>query len=571
MKGEKTTGPIAYIRKSFKRKLLVCFLAVALVPLTLSGIFFIQMFQMQVKQDYEKKLAEQAQVIQHALTEALDEFDRTMLVLCQELSETRALEEETGISRISVYGKLYEETAHIRALAQFDVYSSDGRCLYSTGNGTVHSDLPAYWGILRLAAAHPEEMIIRGQKEYGKDRDILLRTARAVLREDGACAGFLTAALREENLEQMLHGTYSSQDGVCILNQFWEPVYRTGTAAREDIGTILRRQRLEGEEIVASYHNNSVYLAPIGETGLYLVLLRPEILSSDTTRTMYQILFLLIAVSLMLCLVVSARMSASLAFPVGQLNEAMEEVQEGRLDTRIPSGRMDEFGQLSRNFNTMTKELKRYMEKQVSQQKELNDVSIAMMQAQLNPHFLYNTLDTMKWVAKANHIPEIATLASKLAKILRTSISREQFITLKEEIQLVECYVEIQKIRFSGKFHFEYQLPEELKQHPVPKLVIQPIVENAVIHGLEDCEEGHIQVIVYESEGRLCIDVADDGCGISQEMIDCLKNRNWEQMSGHIGFFNVDRIIRLHYGEEYGLKVRRRASGGTRITIEMPL
>lgn len=571
MKQEKMTGLITFIRRSFKRKLLVCFLAVALVPLALSGIFFIQMFQMQVEKDYEKKMAEQAGVIQQALEEAFDAFDRTMAGLCQELSAARALEEETGVSRIGVYGKLYEETAQVRQLAQFDLYSSDGRCLYSTGDGIVHSDLPAYWGILKLAASHPEEMIIRGQKEYGQDRDILLRTARAVRGEDGACAGFLVADLRSKNLEQILHGTYSSQDGVCILNRFWEPVYLTGTAAREDIGAILRRQRMEGEELITSYHNNRIYLTPVGETGLYLVLLRPEILSSDTIKTMYRSLFLLMAVSLALCLAVSARMSASLSSPVRQLNKAMEEVQEGKLDTRIPIGRMDELGQLSRSFNTMTKELKRYMEEQVSQQKELNDVSIAMMQAQLNPHFLYNTLDTMKWVAKANHIPEIATLAAKLAKILRTSISKEQFITLKEEIQLVECYVEIQKIRFSGKFHFEYQLPKELEGHPVPKLVIQPIVENAVLHGLEACEEGHIQVTAYEETGRLCIDVADDGCGISQEMIDHLKNRDWEQLSGHIGFFNVDRIIRLHYGEEYGLKVRRRASGGTRITIQMPL
>ena len=98
-------------------------------------------------------------------------------------------------------------------------------------------------------------------------------------------------------------------------------------------------------------------------------------------------------------------------------------MQSGNLEARVHSTRNDEFGQLSESFNTMASELKTYMEMQVSQQKKLNEVQIAMMQAQLNPHFLYNTLDTMKWVAKANHIPEIATLAAKLAKILRTSIS----------------------------------------------------------------------------------------------------------------------------------------------------
>ena len=146
-------------------------------------------------------------------------------------------------------------------------------------------------------------------------------------------------------------------------------------------------------------------------------------------------------------------MSNHLSRPIQSLNEAMHEVQNGNLDARVISTRNDEFGQLSGSFNTMASELKAYMEMQVSQQKKLNEVQIAMMQAQLNPHFLYNTLDTMKWVAKANHIQRSPPLAAKLAKILRTSISNAQFITLKEELELVDCYAEIQRSVFR-KFCF---------------------------------------------------------------------------------------------------------------------
>lgn len=194
------------------------------------------------------------------------------------------------------------------------------------------------------------------------------------------------------------------------------------------------------------------------------------------------------------------------------------------------------------------------MERQVQQQKQLNETQIAMMQAQLNPHFLYNTLDTMKWVAKANHIPELATLAAKLAKILRTSISSAQFITLKEEMDLVECYAQIQRIRFNGKFCFECRLPKELELILVPKLIVQPIVENAVIHGLADCEEGHILVEVYDGGDKVVIEVTDDGCGISQEVVDRLNSRSRERLKGHLGFYNVDTIIRLHYGRNMALR-----------------
>ncbi len=163
---------------------------------------------------------------------------------------------------------------------------------------------------------------------------------------------------------------------------------------------------------------------------------------------MYTVLLFMAAGSFLLSVGVAIGISSFLSKPIHVLHDAMDEVQEGNLDTHVDMERQDEFGELAENFNIMTKRISSYMEERVRREKELNETQIAMMQSQLNPHFLYNTLDTMKWVAKANHIPEIATLAAKLAKILRTSISSAQFITLQEEMTLVESYAKIQKIRF---------------------------------------------------------------------------------------------------------------------------
>ena len=144
------------------------------------------------------------------------------------------------------------------------------------------------------------------------------------------------------------------------------------------------------------------------------------------------------------------------------------------------------------DFDDMTKALKVYVELRSKQQEELSASNIAMMQAQLNPHFLYNTLDSIKWIGKANHIPELATLSSSLAKILRASISADIFVPLADEIKLVDYYVEIQKIRFSGKFSYDAEVPMELEDVIVPKLILQPIVENAIVHGLKEREDGYI-------------------------------------------------------------------------------
>ena len=194
----------------------------------------------------------------------------------------------------------------------------------------------------------------------------------------------------------------------------------------------------------------------------------------------------------------------------------------------------------------------------------------------------------MKWVAKANHIPEIATMAAGLAKILRTSISKRQFIYLKEELELVNCYVDIQKIRFNDKFSYTVDLQEGLEECVIPKLIIQPIVENSVLHGLKESEEGNILVRITGQEDVLCIEVTDDGCGAPEERIDAINHRRQEQLVGHIGVSNVDTIIRLTYGEEYGIHMesltlnaenptdgqRTEEEGevhGTKVTLRLPV
>ena len=168
-------------------------------------------------------------------------------------------------------------------------------------------------------------------------------------------------------------------------------------------------------------------------------------------------------------------------------------------------------------------------------------------------------------------MPRIAVLAENLAVILRKSISSKPFIQLREELDTIESYIKIQKIRFNGKFDFRYEIAPETEEILVPKLIVQPIVENAVIHGLADADEGHIFVRAYLERKELVIEVSDDGCGISDEVIRRLGNRDKEQKNGHIGFYNVDTIIRLHYGKDYGLRAERLAAGGTKVTIRIPV
>ena len=148
-------------------------------------------------------------------------------------------------------------------------------------------------------------------------------------------------------------------------------------------------------------------------------------------------------------------------------------------------------------------------------------------------------------------------MASRLAKILRTSISSDQFITLKQELELADSYAQIQAIRFQNRFSFSFQIPPELEGCMAPKLIVQPVVENAFIHGLADCDQGNIWVTVTQQEGNVMIQVEDDGCGISPEAMEALNHRKENRLPGRLGLYNVDTIIRLHYGCLLYTSIRR--------------
>lgn len=558
-----------FIRTSFKREILVCLLAVSLLPLILSSAFLIQLFKVKIAGDYQKKnFAQETQI-----TEKLDNLLRQFSSITEELALNPdvqdALTEKGKDMSSRIYSLLYEKTTGIRPFSQIELYGAEGNCLYSTGRGTRQTQFVTYWGILR-AACQEKGMTVLREKNYAKETDTVLCAARAIYDKDNLCVGYIMISMNNSHFDTFFRDDSGGQDGICILDSFWENIYSNGTAKQENIGTVLRQQRLTGQPIARNWHNNSIYLAETEAAGLTVVLMRPVPFTKDTVNSMYTVLLLLAAAGGILCVIAAARMSGWLFHPLDALNQAMQKLQEGNLDTRITTDRRDEFAQLTENFNEMAKELETYTRRQVSQQKTLDDVQIAMMQAQLNPHFLYNTLDTMKWVAKANHVPQLATLSAKLAKILRTSISKAPFITLGEEIELVKSYAEIQSIRFEGIFQFLYEIEEDTKGCMIPKLILQPIVENAIIHGLSECKEGSIVICAKKCSAQLVIIVTDDGFGMDQDRMDFINHRKWKNISGHIGLFNVDTILRLHYGEGYGIKASRPDKGGCRITLTLP-
>lgn len=557
------------VRKSFTREIFVGLLLVASIPAIVAGTCLVELFRTQLEYNYSKEAAEQANQVSETLVNYLSGIELTTDKIITNNNIISNIYNSDSWEKNKAYTALYRTTEGLRNYAGFNVYDKDGNCVFTTEiNGGIES-LPTYWGILKTAFAHPEKMVIK-RAVLPHNRDVLLQTTKSVFVNE-ECVGFVVVNIRESDLLFILDKTYDVSNGLSIIDSFYEEVYSTNSDAAVNLAKLVRERRFNDESLYKSGDSAEFIMESIGDTGLTLLLGKEPVLTDGITHTMWRVILLILVASMGLCLVVALFFSNFLSKPLKEMTKAMEKVKQGDLSTSISSNRQDELGQLSVQFDNMTAELKNYMELQVRQQQELNDSNIAMMQAQLNPHFLYNTLDTMKWVAKANQVPEIAKMSADLAQILRMSISETKFVTIKEEMELVEKYAEIQQIRFGGNFTFDAELPMELEDCIVPKLIVQPIVENAVIHGLKEMDRGHIFVNIYENDNELIIEVSDNGCGMDEAVIEKINTRNRENFKGHLGFYNVDTIIKLYYGDDYGVRAKRLEEGGTLVSITLPI
>lgn len=270
-----------------------------------------------------------------------------------------------------------------------------------------------------------------------------------------------------------------------------------------------------------------------------------------------------------MAILISAWISRRISKPIKVLSSSMKEVQNHNLDTEIHVDTNNEIGELSDTFNVMTGEIRTLIEKNTAEQKLKRKSELKALQAQINPHFLYNTLDSIIWMSVANKNEEVIEMTSALAKLFRISISKgAELITIGDEIEHVNSYLTIQKIRYGETVNFEISVDEALKKYKVLKLVLQPMVENAIYHGLKNkLGKGNIHISVTEEDNIILLKVKDNGIGIKPE--DLANIYKVDSKKG-VGVRNVNERIKLYFGDEYGLFFESEVDLGTSVTIKLP-
>ncbi len=382
---------------------------------------------------------------------------------------------------------------------------------------------------------------------------------------DSAILSQIVRDIGYENLGSVLF--VDQQGDVIVRNDQTEtPVYTP-----EYILSVL--QTMEQEGIGTTILDGQMVTRVVNQaTGWTLLTLTPVSHTYHDVYILSGVMLLITGVFILLASVLSLPISHSISMPIRRLIAAVNRVEEDNFTTKLPVDSEDELGQLSMSFNEMNRRLHYLVEAVYKTEIEKKNAELSLLQSQINPHFLYNTLDTMNWMALSEGNREVAKMARSLADFFRHSLSGGQtVISVAEELKLVENYLDIQKIRLDGKLKVLIDVPDNLLARRTLKLILQPVVENSVLHGYGD--NGGIAVLtvrisVREEGEDLLFTVADDGVGIPPDRMATLLSGDGGKA---YGIRNVNRRITMFYGPQYGLSYHPVEPHGTLAIIRIGL
>ena len=293
----------------------------------------------------------------------------------------------------------------------------------------------------------------------------------------------------------------------------------------------------------------------------------------------WQILSIILVFSAVAFSVVAAwSLSKSIYTPIKKLHDVTTTITKNDLRALMTSDNVDEITELGMSFNIMIGKIKELLDSKIKEQENLKKAELRALQAQINPHFLYNTLDTIIWMAESKQTDDVVKIVTALSSFFRISLSKGMdWITIGEEVERTRNYLTIQQMRYRDILDFRIEVDDEVLEYTILKLILQPLVENALYHGIKNKRQGGTIVVRARCKNKdeVQLEVQDDGIGFTPEKLAQLR-ADLDDDSGDIklesgfGIGNVNRRIRLYYGKPYGLTIESTYNSGTRVTLVIP-
>lgn len=454
----------------------------------------------------------------------------------------------------------------------------------------LHKSIYEFWSVVQeydsypwyqKAIETPNTSVITGpmRHEFLKDNteQTISLSRRISSYEDGSFLGVILIDLNLNKIAEIFESFYANGEGaLCILNDQGQIVYpmnydkvtpqlleKLNSSAKDNF--IARIDQEEYQVVAATFEKADWKVLSITSTG-------------KLKASMYDTLGIVIAAIVLVMVILGVALSRILkgvVNPILRLKGHIDLADEGHLTERAEVLNHNETGALSKSFNKMLDRIENLMGEVVNEQEEKRKYELQALQAQINPHFLYNTLDSIIWMAEAKN-SDVVPMTEALAKLFRISLNKgNEFIRIEDEMEHVRNYLVIQSMRYTDKFTYHIEIKDEVRYCKTIKLIVQPIVENSIYHGIKKKRgKGRIDILAYREKEKLCIRIQDDGNGMNEETCRAIltKDSKFENSSGSgIGVKNVNERIQLYFGKEYGLRYTSVLGEGTTAELVLPV
>lgn len=454
----------------------------------------------------------------------------------------------------------------------------------------LHKSIYEFWSVVQdydsypwyqKAIESPNTSVITGpmRHEFLKDNteQTISLSRRISSYIDGSFLGVILIDLNLNKIAEIFESFYANGEGtLCILNDQGQIVYpmnydkitpqlleKLNNSEKDNF--IARIDQEEFQVVTATFEKADWKVLSLTSTG-------------QLKESMYDTLGIVIAAIVLVMVILGVALSRILTGvvnPILRLKGHIDLADEGHLSERAKVLNHNETGALSKSFNKMLDRIENLMGEVVNEQEEKRKYELQALQAQINPHFLYNTLDSIIWMAEAKN-PDVVPMTEALAKLFRISLNKgNEFIRIEDEMEHVRNYLVIQSMRYTDKFTYHIEINDEVRYCKTIKLIVQPIVENSIYHGIKKKRgKGRIDILACRKDEKLCIRVRDDGNGMNEETCQAIltKDSKFENSSGSgIGVKNVNERIQLYFGKEYGLRYTSVLGEGTTAELILPI
>lgn len=485
--------------------------------------------------------------------------------------------------------QMMEEIIYLKGYVKtISIYPENGvspflRCLDSS------SYVPELWALQKSGLYEQavekkgEEIWIRQDQEDGELYQTNYTTKLVLCREIYDFAkkkklAFISIGISEDKVRELCSSVLQEEEeGVYLLNQ--EGAIIAAYGKTDNSAAYLGdnyKMLSEGQKGV--FGGKQFFVKEIENSGCYVGKAVPQQTFWTMFREISYVPVVLMLGVLLGILPVMLFVSRVISRPLENLGDAMQQFQQGDFKHQLKVESNDEVGQVAQCFNHMVSEIEQLINKNYIMVLKKRESELAVLQAKINPHFLYNALDSIYWQAMSADDEETAESIYELSQLFRLVLGNgKEIVTVEAELQLLQRYLEIQKLRFMRQLEYHFDVEPEILQEKIPKLILQPFVENAVIHGMEKQEEACEITISGHLEDRfLKFQVRDTGVGVTEEQL----KKIWEpetnkayssQRIGRYAIYNVKERLRLKYGDAFQLKIESKVGKGTQVTLVIPV